>query len=62
MPQRNRDRIMQQSLYDFLTDMNENFTKGDPHCVLEAIEGSPRTCPKESCNECIAEWLNSFPF
>lgn len=60
---RNRDILMEQSIYDLLCDMNASFMTGNPHCILETIEGKPiEKCRKESCNECIAEWLNSFPF
>ena len=59
---RNRENLMEQSLYDLLCDMNANFMNGNPHCVLEAIKGEIMICKHESCNHCIAEWLNEFPF
>lgn len=58
---RNRDLIMEQSMYDLLCDMNASFMNGEPHCVLEAITGANMICKHESCKQCIADWLNSFP-
>jgi hypothetical protein len=62
MPKRNRDNLMAQSLYDLLSDINASFMSGKPHCVLEAITGEPMICKHESCNHCIADWLNDFQF
>jgi hypothetical protein len=62
MPKRNREKLMEQSLYDLLCDMNASFMTGEPHCVLEAITGKNMICKHESCNHCIADWLNEFPF
>ena len=58
MGKRNRDKLLEQSLYDLLSDMNASFINGNPHCVLEAITGSIMICKHESCDHCIAEWLN----
>lgn len=71
---RNREKLMEQSLYDLLCKMNE---RAMPHrCVLQLIDDkeSIRTrcdkyerekpvciAPYESCKQCIADWLNSFP-
>lgn len=44
-------------LYDLLCDMNANFINGNPHCVLEAITGANMICKHESCDHCVAEWL-----
>lgn len=73
---RNRDKLMEQSLYDLLCAMNE---RAMPHrCVLQLIDDkeSVRTrCDKYEgeypacvspeygcCNQCIADYLNEYPF
>ena len=78
MPQRNRERIMQQSLYDLLCAMNKRAMP--KMCVLELLDDKSGRCKKftcenykhgcmpqckeeyKCCNQCIAEWLNEFPF
>lgn len=55
---KNREWLREQSEYDLLTEMNATFTYGEPHCILELIEGKHLICKCNSCNECIAEWLN----
>ena len=70
MQKRNRDKLMEQSLYDLLCKMNEAMKKlqDDGHlvCVLDALgveRGYCKHCVTGiECNECIAQWLNSFPF
>ena len=62
MKKRNRQIIMEQSIYELLCDMNASFMNGNPNCVLEAITGEIMICKHESCNHCIAEWLNDFQF
>lgn len=71
MPQRNRERIMQQSLYDLLCSMND---KSANHflCVLQMLDDKCRVrtrCDKygeqrtdAGCHKCIADYLNEYPF
>ena len=66
MPQRNRERIMQQSLYDLLCWMNDNINDYEV-CIMDALRAyTGERCAKYSwgkrCKECIAAWLNEFPF
>ena len=63
MPQRNRERIMQQSLYDLLCKINDNMFNG-AICIVWAIDGKkPKECKGETCGKCIQKWLNEeFPF
>jgi len=49
-------------LYDLLCGMNANLMSNESHCVLEAITGAIMVCKHESCNHCIADWMNEFPF
>lgn len=53
----NADKLINQSMYDLLCDMNESFMNGEPHCVIEAVAGGIEICKHESCDHCIAEWL-----
>lgn len=53
----NGDKLMEQSMYETLCDMNASFIYGNPHCVIEAIAGGTMICKHESCYHCIAEWL-----
>lgn len=78
MPKRNREKLMEQSLYDLLCMMNE---RANPKtCVLYLLgdkchecnkytcenyeHGCRNNCKEEykCCKECIANWLNEFPF
>lgn len=62
MPQRNRERIMQQSLYDLLCKINGNLYDGI-QCIIEAVDGKkPEKCKAHTCEECIQKWLNEYPF
>ena len=69
MPQRNRERIMQQSLYDLLCSMNEQLDKNSCNklcimeCFMHSIEAWKR-CAKfgDNCKECIQAWMNEYPF
>lgn len=78
MPKRNRERIMEQSMYDLLCSMNENAM---PKICVLALLGDKRgrceryTCKKSElgcinnctenykcCKQCIADYLNEYPF
>ena len=67
MPQRNRDKIMQQSLYDLLCWMNDNINH-DEVCIMDTLKAyTGARCAKYSsgkcCNQCIADYLNEeYPF
>ena len=76
MPQRNRDRIMQQSLYDLLCSMNEQIRNNDARiersgtsseacimdCFMDFAESQKRCIFfKLECKDCIAAWVNEFP-
>lgn len=70
MPKRNREIIMERSLYDLLIkiqDRIESQNANEEHpCVLSAIEGNMlmKRCEMYSgkCEMCIQNWLNEFPF
>lgn len=79
---RNRERIMEQSLYDLLCKMNERAMPDK--CVLQLLDekkdfrnprcerydcgnfeiGCMNNCTQNyvCCKQCIADWLNEFPF
>lgn len=67
---RNREILMQQSLYDLLIKIQEGIESQNAHeeypCVLSAIEGNMlmKRCEMYGgkCNDCIADYLNEFPF
>ena len=69
MPKRNREIIMEQSMYDMLKKMNENLLQSlyadERPCVMTAL-GEPNRnfrCKKyhPECEKCLQEWLNDFP-
>ena len=53
----NGDKLIDQSMYEMLCDMNASFMNGKPHCIIETITGEIMICKHESCDHCIAEWL-----
>lgn len=78
MQERNRDKLMQQSLYDLLTMMNKRANPkmcvldllGDKQCRCDKYTcekykpGCRNSCKEEykCCNQCIADYLNEYPF
>ena len=68
MPQRNRERIMQQSLYDLLVSMNEQLDKNTHNvCIMECFmqsQDAEKRCEEHQmkCKDCIAKWMNEHPF
>lgn len=71
MPKRNREIIMQQSMFDFLCMMNANLrTRFGLACIMGALltEFSEyeriKRCQKHEadCGKCIADYLNEYPF
>lgn len=70
---RNRDRIMQQSIYDFLCGLNSTLIKSHKKnttpCIMTAIDGEyvwerDKRCARfgKSCDKCLQAWMNEFPF
>lgn len=70
MPKRNREILMQQSLYDLLCSMNG---RAMPRvCVIQMLNdtGMRDRCERytniavkfDDCNKCIADYLNEYPF
>lgn len=62
---RNREKLLEQSLYDLLVKMNEQLDKNNMAacimvCFMETAEAEKRCRAK--CEDCIAAWLNEFPF
>lgn len=67
MPKRNREILMQQSLYDFLVKINAGMLDGYD-CIMDVFDESPDGVAKRcgengaNCEKCLQEWLNEFPF
>jgi hypothetical protein len=68
---RNREKLMEQSLYDLLVNMNETMKRlqdaGHRVCVLDALKVERGYCKHcitgIECKDCIAKWMNDeFPF
>ena len=77
---RNREKIMEQSLYDLLCSMNDCLQKNGAvvtptypdgkeedscracimDCIMNAVSAKMRC--KGSCEKCIADYLNEYPF
>jgi hypothetical protein len=70
MPKRNREKLMEQSLYDFLLKMQYELELCRQHsetpCIMNALGenlvGLRCTKYNRKCNAFIAEWLNEYPF
>ena len=67
MPKRNREKLMEQSLYDLLCMMNANIrTYPSELCVMIALGCKDRDerCREHEadCGKCIADYLNEYPF
>lgn len=64
MEKRNRDKLMEQSLYDLLCSINDGIKVGCD-CILEVFGDAPsdERCEMSGgkCDKCIQNWLNSFP-
>lgn len=70
MSQRNRDKIMQQSMYDFLCMLNANIRTDTNNtsgmCVMNALRDEKMydRCIKHDadCEKCLQSWMNEYPF
>jgi hypothetical protein len=67
MPKRNRDRIMEQSLYDLLCSMNANLRQFNNSCIMIGLIGNDKKVircyeNKCKCEKCLQSWLNEYPF
>jgi hypothetical protein len=67
MPKRNREKLMEQSMYDFLFMMNANIrTYPSGLCIMDALgdKERDRRCMTHDacCDKCIADYLNEYPF
>lgn len=63
MPKRNSEKLMEQSLYDFLCFMNANIrTYPSELCVMIALGEKNRDdrCKKHEadCGKCLQSWMN----
>ena len=63
MPKRNREKLMEQSLYDLLCMMNENLRAFNSTCVMIGLIGYDKKVIrcyeyKGDCEKCLQEWLN----
>ena len=64
---RNRDLIMEQSLYDLLCMMNVNLMAFNSTCVMIGLIGYDKKVircyeHKADCEKCLQSWLNEFLF
>jgi hypothetical protein len=71
MAKRNREKLMEKSMYDFLCMMNANLrTRFGSACVMGALPTEYSEydrimrCQKHEadCEKCLQSWLNEFPF
>lgn len=67
MPKRNREKIMEQSLYDLLVKINTGMLAGYD-CIMDVFDESPESVAKRcgengaNCEKCLQNWLNEFSF
>jgi hypothetical protein len=69
MAKKNRDKIMEQSFYDFLCMMNANIrTYPSTLCIMSALGYKEYDrlvrCKRfdVDCAKCLASWMNEQPF
>jgi hypothetical protein len=67
MPKRNREELLEQSMYDFLCVMNENLRTFNCTCAMIGLIGYDKKVIrcyeyKCDCEKCLQNWLNEFPF
>lgn len=71
MPKRNRDKLLEQSMYDFLCMMNANLrTRFGSACVMGALlkeyseYGRLKRCRQfeADCEKCLQSFMNEDPF
>jgi hypothetical protein len=75
MGKRNRDKLLEQSMYDMLLKMNENLRENLSRttfltCIMDALysdySGYERImrCKKHKykCDQCLQSWMNEQPF
>ena len=58
-----RDKILKMSEYDLLVKMQNNMTRLHgiydlSFCIIDTLEGYKTPCIYDSCEKCIAEYLN----
>ena len=71
MAKRNREKLMEQSMFDFLKSLNQNIMKpsaGVDVCIYNGfghdMQERRDRCMKYAgvCDKCIADYLNEYPF
>lgn len=67
MGKKNRDKLMQQSMYDFLCKMNANLRAFSSTCVMIGLIGYDKKVIrcyeyKCKCDQCLQSWMNEDPF
>ena len=67
MPKRNREKLMEQSMYDLLCSMNEQLDKNTRSaCILdllgENIVGLRCTKYNRKCEQCVQDYLNEYDY
>lgn len=67
MPKRNREKLMEQSLYDLLVKINDGMLVGYD-CIMDVFYESPENVAKRcgengaNCEKCLQSWMNEDPF
>jgi hypothetical protein len=67
MPKRNREILMQQSLYDLLVKINTGMLAGYD-CIMDVFDDAPESVAKRcgengaNCEKCLQSWMNEYPF
>lgn len=67
MQKRNREILMQQSMYDLLIKINSGMLAGYD-CIMDVFDESPESVAKRcgengaNCEKCLQNLLNEFPF
>lgn len=63
MPKRNREKLMELSLYDLIVKINTGMLAGYD-CIVDMFDESPESVAKRcgengaNCDKCLQSWMN----
>ena len=67
MGKRNRDKLLEQIMYDLLVKINAGMIAGYD-CIMDVFDESPESVAKRcgengaNCEKCLQSWMNEDPF
>ncbi len=61
---KNREKLMNQSMYDLLVKINAGIVGGGYDCIMDVFDNSPESVAKRcgengaNCKKCLQSWMN----